>query len=158
MYASEVHHTNNKTTNQTSRKQPTNQSINQNQTNRPEVNEDVDQAPVVHPVRALIAPTLNKSVLPIPPLHIMTHQQPAPQRRERAGHKWRAYRSKPLTPARTIIAKQCLQRGQWRNLRSFLIRDLRILLTRDLRGLLSRPRQRNQIRVFLGTRGLSLIV
>lgn len=40
----------------------------------PEVHEDVDEPPVVHAVRAIVAPPLDKLVLPVAPVVVVAHQ------------------------------------------------------------------------------------
>ena len=84
----------------------------------PEVDEDVDQPPVVHPVRPVVTPPLYQPVLPVPPGEVVAHQQPALQGGERGGNeRQRSRRGEPVPPPGTLVAQQLFQRGQRENLR-----------------------------------------
>lgn len=86
--------------------------------NSPEVDEDIDQAPVVHAVRPVVTPPLDQPILPVAPGKVVAHQQPALQRGERGGDEGQRPRwSKPVPPARPLVSQQLFQRGQRADLR-----------------------------------------
>lgn len=86
----------------------------------PEINEYVDQSPVVHPVGSVVSSTLYPFVFPITSRQIMTYQQPTTERRVGFRHKWPwPHGSKPLTPPGTLVAQELFKRSQRAYFRGF---------------------------------------